>query len=78
VNVIFAASGDPLWNLVLIIVGVVAGLLQALVLFILKDMKATLRGLVQKELCDEKHKTVNRRVGILEDRVGITGVHHLE
>lgn len=74
-NSVFATTDSM--QIVLMIVAIVAGLLQALVLFILRDIKSTLKGLVLKDLCNEKHKTVNRRLGILENQVNTSGVRRI-
>lgn len=64
----------PNWAIA-VIAGCV-GLLQALILFILRDMKAAISELASKELCTEKHKSVNRRLSNLEINAGISVVRN--
>jgi hypothetical protein len=53
-------------NWVVAIVAAAVALLQALVLFILKDMKNRIERLVGQEVCSERHKSIDRRLTILE------------
>lgn len=54
-----------------------AWILQALILFILKDLKATMKELVRKDLCKVMHINVDRRIDTIEKQVEVSGVHSI-
>lgn len=74
-------NSDNLWKemknsqIVILVIGALLAILQALILFILKDLKATMKEFVRKDLCKERHINVDRRIGVVEKSVETSGVH---
>jgi hypothetical protein len=74
---VFASGGDKGANTWIVLgVGLVVGLLQGLVLWILNDIRQTLKVTVSKEMCELHRHGVERRLETIELNVGITGVRH--
>ena len=64
-------NGTNVW--VVIGVGLVVGLLQGIILFILKDIRESLKVTVTKEICQLQRSPIRGRLRSLEHRVGIPG-----
>lgn len=62
-------------QIVILVIGALLGILQALILFILKDLKATMKEFVRKDLCKVMHINVDRRIKTVEKQVETSGVH---
>lgn len=65
----------PNWGVA--IIAAALALLQALILFVLKDMKHRMEEFVSKDLCSERHRAADRRLNVLEHHAEITGVRNM-
>jgi hypothetical protein len=53
-------------QIIVIVVGSLVGILQALILYVLKDFKTNLSKMVRSDLCEERRKNLEKWIENLE------------